>query len=310
MEKDNEINVNGGSYDFGARIYDSRLGRWLSLDPLMMYYPNLSAYNFAGNSPILFIDKGGKLIKIHYDSGEKDEKGQPIIKSYKYGSGLPVPDNDFVVKTIASLNMISKVNVSQYPNTDEFPTPSDMLTRLATDPDKTVNIFSHTTNRHSPSFSGSEPVKSNETKVLFNSTTSVFTSITSKSPPNHTSVSKNEYRLPRPPAASLNHELKHAFNFLFYFDNYTANRMNEPTIGYQGNTTGFPNMEEQNTTLKTDNDFNAFYCLEQRLDYFSVNGPNTSSSTSIESPFVNDPVNNSSSSSEVKISTKNNSTWE
>ena len=34
MENDDDINVDGGSYDFGGRIYDSRLGRWLSLDPL------------------------------------------------------------------------------------------------------------------------------------------------------------------------------------------------------------------------------------------------------------------------------------
>jgi RHS repeat-associated protein len=67
MEKDNEINVNGGSYDFGARIYDSRLGRWLSLDPLMEDYPDLSPYNFCANNPILLIDIDGRLIVNPYD---------------------------------------------------------------------------------------------------------------------------------------------------------------------------------------------------------------------------------------------------
>ena len=64
MEKDNEINVNGGSYDFGARIYDSRLGRWLSLDPLMSEYPKLSPYNLVDNSPLDSIDGDGRDIII------------------------------------------------------------------------------------------------------------------------------------------------------------------------------------------------------------------------------------------------------
>lgn len=60
MEKDGEIKGEGNSYDFGARIYDPRIGRWLSLDPLMKKYPDLSPYNFTRNSPILFIDKDGR----------------------------------------------------------------------------------------------------------------------------------------------------------------------------------------------------------------------------------------------------------
>jgi RHS repeat-associated protein len=38
-----------GHYDFGARIYDPRLGRWLSLDPLMAKYPHNSPYAFSEN---------------------------------------------------------------------------------------------------------------------------------------------------------------------------------------------------------------------------------------------------------------------
>ncbi|OYU94738.1 MAG: hypothetical protein CFE21_13685 [Bacteroidetes bacterium B1(2017)] len=63
-EADNEINGTGNDYDFGARIYDARLGRWLSLDPKQISYPSLSAYNFTMNNPILFIDPDGKVVTI------------------------------------------------------------------------------------------------------------------------------------------------------------------------------------------------------------------------------------------------------
>ena len=42
MEKDDEHTQ--GKYDFGARIYDSRLGRWLAVDPLSKRH--------AGNTPL------------------------------------------------------------------------------------------------------------------------------------------------------------------------------------------------------------------------------------------------------------------
>mgnify|MGYP003350134011 CR=1 FL=1 len=58
-EKDDEVNVSGGDYDFGARIYDARLGRWLSVDPLAGSYPNLSPYNSNENNPIFFKDSDG-----------------------------------------------------------------------------------------------------------------------------------------------------------------------------------------------------------------------------------------------------------
>jgi RHS repeat-associated protein len=60
QEKDDEIKGTGNSLDFGARIYDSRLGRFLSLDPLMTKYPSESPLSFVGNSPLIFIDPDGK----------------------------------------------------------------------------------------------------------------------------------------------------------------------------------------------------------------------------------------------------------
>ncbi|MES2382883.1 MAG: RHS repeat-associated core domain-containing protein, partial [Bacteroidota bacterium] len=45
--------------DYGFRIYNNRLGRFLSVDPLFEDYPYYSAYQFSGNSPIQFIDLDG-----------------------------------------------------------------------------------------------------------------------------------------------------------------------------------------------------------------------------------------------------------
>jgi RHS repeat-associated protein len=48
------------SYDyFGARYYDSQLGRWLQVDPLAEKYPGWSTYNYTLNNPLLFIDPVG-----------------------------------------------------------------------------------------------------------------------------------------------------------------------------------------------------------------------------------------------------------
>jgi len=64
MEKDDEVKGEGNSYDFGARLLDVRLGRWLSRDPMAGKYPHLSPYCFVANSPIQYIDPDGRVIKV------------------------------------------------------------------------------------------------------------------------------------------------------------------------------------------------------------------------------------------------------
>ena len=58
-EKDDEVKGSGNNYDYGFRIYGSRLGRFLSVDPLMDAYPFYTPYQFAGNKPIWAIDLDG-----------------------------------------------------------------------------------------------------------------------------------------------------------------------------------------------------------------------------------------------------------
>jgi RHS repeat-associated protein len=70
MEKDKEFTNSTSHYDFGARIYDSRLGRWLAVDAIMNQFPSFSPYCFSNNSPISFIDLEGEipLLVINYQT--------------------------------------------------------------------------------------------------------------------------------------------------------------------------------------------------------------------------------------------------
>ncbi len=54
-EKDKEV----VQYDYGFRIYDPRLVRFKSVDPLTNSYPWYTPYQFAGNKPIWCIDLDG-----------------------------------------------------------------------------------------------------------------------------------------------------------------------------------------------------------------------------------------------------------
>lgn len=70
-ELDNEIKGDGAQYDYGFRIYDPRVGKFLSKDPLFKTYPWFTPYQFAGNSPIWAIDLDGleSKIVIHTNNG-------------------------------------------------------------------------------------------------------------------------------------------------------------------------------------------------------------------------------------------------
>ncbi len=58
-EKDDEVKGSGTQYDYGFRIYDPRVGRFLSVDPISDEYPELTPYQFASNGPITFFDRDG-----------------------------------------------------------------------------------------------------------------------------------------------------------------------------------------------------------------------------------------------------------
>jgi RHS repeat-associated protein len=64
-ENDNEVKGLGNQQDYGMRIYDPRLGRFLSVDPLGSEFPWNSTYAFAENDVIRSIDlEGGERLIV------------------------------------------------------------------------------------------------------------------------------------------------------------------------------------------------------------------------------------------------------
>lgn len=102
--KDTEWTGNEGSHlDFGARVYDSRIGRWTATDPLAAKYPSLSPYAFVGNMPIIAVDPDGERIVIKY----RDDNGKR--QKYVYQPGVEYEgDNEFVKQTVTALNVLNE----------------------------------------------------------------------------------------------------------------------------------------------------------------------------------------------------------
>ena len=49
-----------GLYHYGARFYDPEIGRWTTIDPATIEYPEMSVYNYVNNDPVYFVDPDGK----------------------------------------------------------------------------------------------------------------------------------------------------------------------------------------------------------------------------------------------------------
>jgi RHS repeat-associated protein len=109
QEKDNEIKGEGNSLEFKFRIYDPRLGRFLSIDPLTSKYPFWTPFAFAGNRPIDGVDLEGKEWEQYMMRIIVESKGVTALKviSTSHGSG-PIVD--------ATYNLQSRSNRSSFEN--------------------------------------------------------------------------------------------------------------------------------------------------------------------------------------------------
>ena len=58
-ERDDEVKGAANQIDYGMRVYDPRIARFLSIDPLASKYPWYTPYQYAGNMPVWMTDLDG-----------------------------------------------------------------------------------------------------------------------------------------------------------------------------------------------------------------------------------------------------------
>lgn len=119
-ENDNDVKGEGNSQDYGMRIYDPRVGRFLSVDPLAKDYVYLSPYAFAGNSPIQNSDLDGaeqfarnyaswSIMQVKLSQIARDNKVQraPVVSPVK-----PIPQLSYVSESSSQGTIAMKQSVA------------------------------------------------------------------------------------------------------------------------------------------------------------------------------------------------------
>lgn len=124
-ERDNEWKGDGNSMDFGARIYDPRIGKWLSIDPQFEKYPNSSTYSALGNNPMYYIDPEGETLQVSWASADYIDRYKAAV-SLAFSGKVKVevsengvvtfhqlPDTKLTEAEISALNFLRTVETSK-----------------------------------------------------------------------------------------------------------------------------------------------------------------------------------------------------
>ena len=130
-EKDDELKGEGNSYYFKERMYDPRLGRWLSVDPKAKKFPGQSPYLAMSGNPISRADQTGgedqdkctmdMQIAIAYDREMQRAKqsSQNTVSGYSGDAYAVATDNKiFAYKEIGKSDINKLANIS--PTFDDF----------------------------------------------------------------------------------------------------------------------------------------------------------------------------------------------
>ena len=127
-EEDTEGMGGGGStYDYGFRIYNPALGRFLSVDPLTKSFPFYTPYQFAGNMPIWAIDLDGlEEYKVTHYYNQDESNFRTEIELVKKDGPLKVA---YYVRFMNPDMAVENPRLVAEEGSDNY-SPSDFVERL------------------------------------------------------------------------------------------------------------------------------------------------------------------------------------
>ena len=96
--KEEQTTGNLNYLDYGARMYDANIGRWITQDPLAEKYYSQSPYNYCGGNPVLRIDYEGKFWETAWDAASLTMGLKSLINNIREGNvGAAIADGVGVI---------------------------------------------------------------------------------------------------------------------------------------------------------------------------------------------------------------------
>ncbi|GAA3952468.1 hypothetical protein GO495_21580 [Chitinophaga oryziterrae] len=158
-ENDGEVKGEGNQYDYGFRIYDPRIARFLSVDPLIQSFPWYTPYQFAGNKPIVAIDLDGlEEYIVHQYFNDKNKVSKIEIMRYRDVNGKV--QNNYMTRLSDGYTITGNVLTFNHRGNSAVPevVEQDQLTkaqREVLNKNLSVRSFAYTNGSHE-SFSSSD----------------------------------------------------------------------------------------------------------------------------------------------------------
>jgi RHS repeat-associated protein len=164
MERDDEVKGSGNNYTTEFRQYDSRLGRWLSIDPLLKSFE--SPYAAYSNSPVYLADPNGADTTVSTSTAQKtvDKYGKQYFEKKKRNGDVKQKKNkDYVQGFSDMINDFENDKDAEVIFTDNYEDIKDLAPEGLFDDGGVGSVFSDGNGKYYVFFNDKELNKGSHT---------------------------------------------------------------------------------------------------------------------------------------------------